>query len=109
MSIADSAWVAGDILLIASFFAPRHLDPPLTAVAGVLWIAAGIAMRNWVVLACGIVLIADTARRWRRRRKRAPKSAGYKARALIAAIVRRAREAAHPRPVLIPVPGGVRA
>lgn len=42
----------------------------------------------------------------RRRRKRAPKAMGAKARALIAAMVRKARESAKPRPVLRPVPGG---
>lgn len=45
---------------------------------------------------------------WRRRegRKRAPKALGYKARALVAALVQRAREAAQPRPVLKPQRGG---
>ena len=40
---------------------------------------------------------------WRRKdRKRAARELGYKARARLAAVVRRAREAAQPRPVLQP-------
>jgi len=42
---------------------------------------------------------------WRRRRDRAPRLYGYKARAALAAVARKAREAAKPRPVLRPVPG----
>lgn len=47
---------------------------------------------------------------WRRRkrRKRARDALGAKSRALRDALVRRTREAAQPRPVLRPVPGGVR-
>ncbi|HXJ24450.1 MAG TPA: hypothetical protein VNH17_02060 [Streptosporangiaceae bacterium] len=45
----------------------------------------------------------------RRRRKRAPRAYGAKSRALVEALVRRAREAARPRPVLRPVPGGAGA
>ena len=43
---------------------------------------------------------------WRRgrRRKRAPRAYGAKSRALVAALARKAREAAIPRPVLRPVP-----
>lgn len=42
---------------------------------------------------------------WRRRKgKRSPKAMGAKSRALIAAMVKRAREAARPRPVLRPLP-----
>jgi hypothetical protein len=43
----------------------------------------------------------------RRRRKRSPKLAGAKSRARLAALVRKSREAAKPRPVLRPVPSGV--
>jgi hypothetical protein len=42
----------------------------------------------------------------RKRRDRAPKTYGTKSRALIAAMVTKAREAAKPRPVLKPVPHG---
>jgi hypothetical protein len=41
----------------------------------------------------------------RRNRKRAPRAYGAKSAALLAALVKRAREAAKPRPVLRPVPG----
>jgi hypothetical protein len=44
----------------------------------------------------------------RRRRKRAPKLAGAKSRALLAAVVAKLRESLKPRPVLRPVPGGAR-
>lgn len=46
--------------------------------------------------------------RKRRGRKRAGSVLGAKSRALIAALVSRAREAGTPRPVLRPVPGGAR-
>jgi membrane protein implicated in regulation of membrane protease activity len=42
----------------------------------------------------------------RRRRKRAPRMYGAKSRALVAALVRRVRETAVPRPGLRPVPEG---
>jgi len=46
--------------------------------------------------------------RWRKRRKRdrAPRMYGYKARAALTALVRKARETAQPRPVLRPAPQG---
>lgn len=45
---------------------------------------------------------------WRRRRDRMKAALGAKSRALRDALVRRAREAARPRPVLRPSPGGAR-
>jgi len=42
----------------------------------------------------------------RRRKRRAPKLAGAKAKLLIAAMVARMRESLKPRPVLRPAPGG---
>lgn len=65
------------------------------------WAAAAIAGANLIV---GVWL-------WwrnRRRRDRAPRAYGAKARARIAALVAKAREVAKPRPVLRPAPGGVR-
>jgi hypothetical protein len=65
------------------------------------WLAAAVAGANLVV---GAVF-------WwlsRRRRKRAPKLAGAKSKARLAALVRRSREASKPRPVLRPVPGSAR-
>jgi hypothetical protein len=44
----------------------------------------------------------------RRRKRRAPKLAGAKSKALLAAIVARMRETLKPRPILRPVPGGAR-
>ena len=43
----------------------------------------------------------------RKRRKRALKALGNKAKARLVALARKSREAAQPRPVLRPVPGGV--
>jgi hypothetical protein len=55
----------------------------------------------------GLSLTIALAFWWfRRRRKRAPRSYGAKSRALIAALVRRMRETATPRPVHRPVPQG---
>ena len=77
----------------------------VTAVIGLAagqWLGAGIAT---VSLAVALIL-------WwlsRRRRKRAPRAYGAKSAALVADLVRRAREAARPRPVLRPAPGGARA
>jgi hypothetical protein len=59
----------------------------------------------WALSAAGSGLLA--ALLWwlsRRRRKRAPRSHGAKSRALIAALVRKARETARPRGVRAPVP-----
>jgi hypothetical protein len=67
---------------------------------------AGAAVSAVIGLA-GVWLWWDSWRK-NRRRKRAPGLAGYKARAAIASLVRRSREAARPRPVLRPVPGGAR-
>jgi hypothetical protein len=84
----------------------------LADVIGDALIAAGnILAGNWVV---GVAMAAWTAWMawglWRRRkrRKRAARELGYKARALLAELCRKARESARPRPVLRPVPGGAR-
>jgi hypothetical protein len=47
-------------------------------------------------------------RRWRKHRKRIAALLGAKSRALRDVLVRKAKEAAKPRPVLRPVPGGAR-
>jgi hypothetical protein len=64
------------------------------------WPAAGYAISGAVGIAVW----------WWRRKKRRPvaKLIGAKSRQIRDAIVRRAREAARPRPVLSPAPGGVR-
>jgi hypothetical protein len=65
---------------------------------------------NWAGLDAANALLAVIL--WwlsRRKRKRALRTLGAKSRALVAALARKAREAAKPRPVLRPVPGGARA
>jgi hypothetical protein len=84
LTVADAA---GDALMAAGAFALR------------LWLLAAI-------FALAAVLAA--LRLWRRRkRRRAPRELGYKARARIADLVRKVRESARSRPVLRPQPGGV--
>ena len=64
-----------------------------------LWLWAGVATANGAV---AVFL-------WwlsRRKRKRAPKLAGAKSKAILAALVKTMRESLKPRPVLRPVPGG---
>ena len=83
----------------------------LTDVIGDVMVSAGnFLQRSWfftVFFGAAAIIIALTL--WRRRkRKRALRQLGAKSRAAIAALVRRAREAAAPRPVLRPVPGGAR-
>jgi len=70
-----------------------------------------LASRDWGLAACEGASLALALVLWwyrRRRRDRAPKLSSAKGRAIIAALVRRAREAAKPHPVLRPVPGGAR-
>jgi hypothetical protein len=83
------------------------------AVASVVISAISAAERDWgwaAFLAAAAVINAwswwDCRRR--KRRKRAPRAYGAKSRALIAAIVAKARAAAKPRPVLRPIPAGAR-
>lgn len=60
------------------------------------WMTFLAALNAWFAYGC-----------WKRhKRKRTAALAGAKSRARIAVLVRKAREAARPRPVLRPVPGG---
>lgn len=61
------------------------------------WVWAGIA---------GVNMLIAVYLWWRKRnkRKRAPRAYGAKSRALVTALIRRAREHARPRPVLRPLP-----
>src|SRR6266568_4414786 len=60
-----------------------------------------------VFTACALAAAYEWRKHWRnRKRKRAAALAGAKSRARIAALVARVREAAKPRRVLRPVPGG---
>ena len=86
------------------------------AVSG--WLSSSVSLmiispfqHDWGMFACAAASFATALAVWwwkRKRRDRAPKMYGAKSRALVAALVRRAREAAKPRPVLRPVPGGAR-
>jgi len=100
--------MAGNVVYLASFFVPQRLDLPVSLAGCAFWIAAGIVWPDWVLVAIGVLAAANATRRWRRRRKRAPRSYGAKSRALIAAMVARMRESLRPRPVLRPAPGGAR-
>lgn len=66
--------------------------------------------RDWAwaiwLAVCAIIMGFWRWRNWRKRRKRTLALAGAKSRARLAKLVRRAREAATPRPVLQPVPRG---
>lgn len=80
----------------------------LCAVGMLLACAASVLMGSWPLAAInglGALLAAWEWWKRRRRKDRAPRMLGYKARAAIAALVRKVRESAKPRPVLRPVPG----
>jgi hypothetical protein len=66
---------------------------------------------EWPVAAANLTVAVIAAWWWwwgrfRRRRQRAPRAYGAKSRARIAALTRRARETARPRPVRRPAPQG---
>jgi hypothetical protein len=66
---------------------------------------------DWPAFTCAAVNLLIGVWLWqrnRRKRKRAPRFYGLKSRALVAAVVRRAREAGRFRPPLRPVLGGAR-
>lgn len=74
--------------------------------------AAALAIgRDWAgVIAAGVMAIVGAVIWWHRQKKRRRAAAvlGAKSKALREALVRRARQAARPRPVLRPAPGGAR-
>jgi hypothetical protein len=76
----------------------------LWAVGFGIWAGLNLAGHDYLSgLVYGVVAVLNAWYWWRRKdRKRAAKALGYKARALVAALVERAREAAQPRPVLKP-------
>lgn len=89
----------------------RHRADGAGAIANALVAVAMAALHayplaGFFALAAALFAWAWWRKRKRKRRKRSPKALGAKSRALIAALVRRAREAARPRPVLRPQPGG---
>lgn len=81
-------------------------------VANALLALSGVLLRHWGQAAVNASIAALLGWLWwrnrRKDRKRALAALGYKALVAKAALVRKAREAAKPRPVLRPVPGGVR-
>lgn len=80
------------------------------AVANALSCVAFGVLGWWPLAAVSGVMAAWCAWDWwrnrRKGRRRAARLAGYKARAALARLAQRAREAARPRPVLRPVPQG---
>ena len=111
MSFSDMLALAGWIPFILSIPLPSA-DPTcweLMAAADVLWLAAALLEHDWPWAVLNAALLAFCLwmrNRNRRNRRRARDMYGAKSRALLAAVVRKAREAAQPRPVL--VPGGAR-
>jgi hypothetical protein len=85
----------------------------LWAVAFGAWALQDILRASWLPLVFHGALTALNTWYWwrdrgRRNRKRALEALGAKSLARLAALVRKQREAARPRPVLRPAPGGVR-
>lgn len=97
-------WLRRDGFLVAA-------GDLLAGLGEVIWAGADVVAGAWAEAifsaAVGVWLLWHWWR-GRRRRDRAPKLAGYKARAAIAALVAKVRESARPRPVLRPQPGGAR-
>ena len=70
-------------------------------------VAGSWGYADWNATSLGVGIAAWLL--WRhRKRDRAPRAYGAKSRALIAALVTKVREAAKPRSVLRPAPGGAR-
>lgn len=81
----------------------------LMALAAILGTFSNILWGDWRSAAFCAVTAAWFGWCWWRRRKdrrRSLQRAGYKTRAVLARLARKAREAAQPRPLLRPVPGG---
>lgn len=108
LSSAVACIVVGEVLYVRGGCGTAH--PLLPAGMGLLAVAfAGIHDWPWVAM-CATFAAAATWDWWRRggRRKRAPGLAGYKARAALARLGRRARQAGRRRPALRPALGGTR-
>lgn len=83
----------------------------LDLAGGILVTIGEFLLGMWPLGIIGALAVAHTAwYLWRRRKRRDRASglAGYKGRAVLAALVRRLRELPAPRPVLQPVPGSAR-
>jgi membrane protein implicated in regulation of membrane protease activity len=89
----------------------QHRSDGAGAISNALMIPMWLFLHIYWMAGLSVLLALLFAWDWwrkRKRRKRSPKALGAKSRALIAALVRKAREAARPRPVLRPQPGGAR-
>ena len=80
----------------------------IAALAGLIW---ALAIHNRALTIWMAVNVALSVGSWihnnrKRRKKRAHRALGAKSRARVAALVRKARETAKPRPSLRPAPGG---
>lgn len=99
-------WAAG--LLTGAGF-QRRVFYIAWAGSSLLDVALFLALRQWLEAAwAALSLLAALYLWWRGRKdlRRITRLAGAKSRALLAALARKAREAARPRPVLRPAPGG---
>lgn len=119
---ATFALVAAPLLVLSLLWRVRGRLPggsedDLHRSDGLGAIANGLMIPAWTLLhvywlagfsAFAALMFAWDWWRRRKRRKRSPKALGAKSRALIAALVRKVRENAKPRPLLRPLPGGVR-
>lgn len=122
MSTADLifalAWPPVFAFARAAVLRAFRLGRPWAVAVAAGWTAGGVgvvltlahagARAHWPGMALGAAHVAFGAWLWRRGgrgRRRAPRAYGAKSRALVAAVVAKARDAARPRPVLRPVPG----
>ena len=101
-------WMSGALLNRAWM---RKWGAGILVLMYALQAAAAVARGNWWGAVLDVVLGAVWAwfgwlERKRKRRDPAARQLGAKSRALVAALVEKAREAAQPRRVLKPVPGG---
>lgn len=112
---------AGGVLVAAGLAAalaaavtgrPAPVNLLVLLCAGNLMAGIGLTLsRNWPGAALNFIAVAVNAWLWFRRRKRrnrALKALGSKARARLTVMLRKVREFFVPRPVLRPVPGGAR-
>lgn len=121
-ALALILWAAGVACIVAAIAMMFRGEPEIgcwflqlgdwpIATGDAVYAVAMALEHQWFIAAWFVLLTAWVI--WshhhnRRKRKRAPALFGYKARARLAAVVRKAREATKPRPVLRPVPGGAR-
>lgn len=95
--------------LIPAFRGQLRMSRWLFLAANAAWAVSDLVTRSWVAAALSAAAAVFFAwLLWRgRRRKRALRSFGAKSRARVAALTRKAREAARPRPVRRLAPQGL--